>query len=105
MHWDMPGGQGIIRVTAGTCLGLACGVARQATGSIVVPIAIHMLFNALGLAGARRIIVNDTFPTFYMVPTLATALGLLGGAIAIVVAIVLSKRSRTVDGPGRTTSR
>lgn len=92
LHWDMPGGQGIIRVTATTCLGLACGVARQASGSIVVPILVHVGFNALGLAGARRWIVTESFPTHYMVPTLSTLLAAIGVVVAILVALVLRGR-------------
>lgn len=83
LHWDMPGGQGIIRVTATLCLGLACGVARQASGTVAVPILLHMIFNVLGLAGARRWIVTAAFPTHYMVPSMASVLGLFGGALAL----------------------
>ena len=85
LHTDLAGGQGIIRVTVTTCLGLACGVARQHSGSVLVPIAIHAVFNVLGLAGARRWIVTQTFPTHFMVPTLATALAGLGGLVALVL--------------------
>ena len=92
LHWDMPGGQGIIRVTATTCLGLACGIARQASGSIVVPILVHAGFNLLGLAGARRWIVTESFPTHYMVPTLSTLLGAAGATLAIVLALALRGR-------------
>lgn len=92
LHWDMPGGQGIIRVTATVCLGLACGVARQASGSVLVPIVLHAGFNALGVAGARRWLVTETFPTHYMVPTLSSLLGALGGVLAIALAITLRDR-------------
>jgi len=92
LHWDMPGGQGIIRATATTCLGLACGVARQASGSLVIPILVHAGFNLLGLAAARRWLVSDTFPTHYMVPTLGTLLGAVGALVAIVLAVALSSR-------------
>ncbi len=92
LHWDMPGGQGIIRVTATTCLGLACGVARQASGTVLVPIVVHAGFNALGVAGARRWLVTETFPTHSMVPTLSTLIGVLGGVVAITLAIVLRTR-------------
>lgn len=92
LHWDMPGGQGIIRVTATTCLGLGCGVARQASGSIVIPILVHAGFNALSVAGARRWLVTDTFPTHYMVPTLSTVLGVAGGVVALALAVALRDR-------------
>jgi len=95
LHWDMPGGQGIIRVTATTCLGLACGVARQASGSILVPIIIHAGFNALGVAGARRWLVTESFPTHYMVPTLSTLLGALGSVAAI--ALEITRRVRNAN--------
>lgn len=92
LHWDMPGGQGIIRVTATTCLGLACGVARQASGSVLVPIVVHASFNLLGVAGARRWLVSESFPTHYMVPTLSTLLGAVGAVVAIALAIALRDR-------------
>lgn len=92
LHWDMPGGQGIIRVTATTCLGLACGVARQASGSVLVPIVMHAGFNALGVAGARRWVVTETFPTHYMVPTLSSLLGAVGAVVAVALAIALRDR-------------
>lgn len=92
LHWDMPGGQGIIRVTATTCLGLACGVARQASRSVVVPIVVHASFNLLGVAGARRWLVSESFPTHYMVPTLGTLLGALGAVVAIAIVVALRDR-------------
>jgi membrane protease YdiL (CAAX protease family) len=95
LHWDLAGGQGIIRVTVTTCLGLACGVARQHSGSVLVPIAIHGAFNVLGLAGARRWVVTQTFPTHFMVPTLATVLAGLGGLVALVLFFALRNRDKS----------
>jgi len=92
LHWDMPGGQGIIRVTATTCLGLACGVARQASGSVLVAILVHATFNFLGVAGARRWLVSESFPTHYMVPTLSTLMGGVGAVLAVALAVALRDR-------------
>ncbi len=94
LHWDLAGGQGIIRVTVTTCLGLAAGVARQHSGSVLVPIAVHGVFNVLGLAGARRWIVTQTFPTHFMVPTLATVLAGLGGLLALVLLFAARDRNK-----------
>jgi membrane protease YdiL (CAAX protease family) len=92
LHSDLSGGQGIIRVVATTSLGLGCGLARQQTGSLWAPIAMHMAFNTLALAGARRWIVTESFPTHLMVPSLATLLAGLGVTLALLLATLGRRR-------------
>ncbi|HEX4339521.1 MAG TPA: CPBP family intramembrane glutamic endopeptidase [Polyangiaceae bacterium] len=70
LHHDMPGGLGIVRFASALGLGLACGFARQLSGSVLPPMLIHVAFNALSLATARRLVVSDTFPMKSGVPTL-----------------------------------
>lgn len=54
MHHDLPGGVGIVRTVSALCLGLACGVARQWSGSVVVAMLLHFSNNLLGLGEARH---------------------------------------------------
>jgi membrane protease YdiL (CAAX protease family) len=94
MHADLRGGQGIIRIVAASCLALACGSARQATGSLAAPIALHVIFNFLTLASARRWVVFEAFPKFFMVPTLVSMLAGLGALLAVVVAMLGRRRAK-----------
>lgn len=84
LHADMPGGLGIVRVVSAAGLGLACALARQHSGGIAAPIALHIVYNTLSLAATRRWVVTDGFPMLRGVPTLLTALA----AACLVVALV-----------------
>jgi membrane protease YdiL (CAAX protease family) len=81
MHADMPGGLGIVRWVSALGLGLAAGIARHATGSLLGALAVHASFNFWSLAATRRWLVTETFGTYRSVPTL---LALIAG-IAVVV--------------------
>jgi membrane protease YdiL (CAAX protease family) len=91
LHRDMPGGLGIVRFVSALGLGLACGLARQLTSSVVPAILVHVGFNALSLLTARRLVVSATFPMKAGVPTLVAA---VGAALLWAVAIryLLSRR-------------
>lgn len=78
LHRDMPGGMGIVRFVSALGLGLACGIARQQTGSVMTPILVHVLFNTLSITAARRLIVSDVFPVKSAVPTLAMLFAAVG---------------------------
>jgi hypothetical protein len=78
LHWDMSGGLGIVRLVSALGLGLACGIARYATGSVAPAIVLHSLFNFLSVASVRRWVVTETLPTKYSAPTLVTAIGCAG---------------------------
>jgi membrane protease YdiL (CAAX protease family) len=93
MHTGMAGGQGILRVAAASGLGLACGVARQAGGSLAIPVLLHAAFNLLSLSAARRWVVSDTFPNWFMVPTLLSAVAGVGLIAALVVALAWRRSS------------
>jgi membrane protease YdiL (CAAX protease family) len=93
-HADMPGGMGIVRVVSAAGLGLACGVARQATGSTVAAIALHCVFNVLSLATARRWVVTSTFPTRLMVPTLLSLLAVLSLVLLALIVVFSRRRAR-----------
>jgi len=77
MHADEQGGAGIVRVVSTACLGLGCGLARQASGSVVPGMLLHASFNLMALAQLRRWVVLDAFPRHYTVPTLLTLLAAL----------------------------
>lgn len=83
LHWDMPGGLGIVRLVSALGLGLAAGVARSVSGSVGPAIVVHALFNLLSVASARRWVVTETFPTKYSAPTLVTALGAVTALAAV----------------------
>ena len=85
IHADLRGGQGIIRIVAASCLALACGSARQVTGSLAAPVVLHVSFNLLTLATARRWVVLETFPKFLMVPTLVSLIAGVGVMVTLVV--------------------
>jgi len=93
LHHDMPGGLGIVRFVSALGLGVACGLSRQATASVVAPMLVHVGFNALSLATARRLVVSDTFPMKSGVPSLV---GIVAVALAWGVAVhyLFSQRRR-----------
>jgi membrane protease YdiL (CAAX protease family) len=90
LHADMAGGLGIVRVVSAGALALACGVARHHAGSVLAPVVLHMAYNTLSLATARRWVVSDTFPIKLGVPTLLTSVG--AAALLIAVAWLLVRR-------------
>lgn len=76
---DARGGTGIVRVVSALVLGLACGLARQASG-VLAAIALHACFNLLGVLQLRGLAHGATFPKHYGV---ATFYSLLAGACAL----------------------
>jgi membrane protease YdiL (CAAX protease family) len=92
LHRDMPGGLGIVRFVSALGLGLACGLARQLTSSVVPAVLVHVGFNALSLATARRLVVSETFPMKSGVPTLVAAVG-AAALWAVALRYLLSRRA------------
>jgi membrane protease YdiL (CAAX protease family) len=86
MHLGVPGGAGIVRVVSAVCLGLACGVARHASGSLAAPIALHFTYNLVSVAHARGWLVTAARPKIYGVPSAAMGLAVVTGAACFVVA-------------------
>ncbi|HVU00586.1 MAG TPA: CPBP family intramembrane glutamic endopeptidase [Polyangiaceae bacterium] len=89
LHWDMPGGLGIVRLVSALGLGLACGVARAATGSVVAAILVHVPFNLLAIATVRRWAVFPSFPQKWGVPILFWVAAALGAAGALALRYAL----------------
>lgn len=98
MHLGVPGGAGIVRVVSATCLGLACGAARHATGSVVAALALHVVYNLLSIAQTRRWLVTESLPSKYGMPT-ALALGAAVLGIAA-LAVWIAGRTPARSGPG-----
>ena len=93
LHHDMPGGLGIVRFVSALGLGIACGLARQASASIAAPILVHVAFNALSLATARRLLVSEMFPMKAGVPTLVAVVA-VAATWAVAVVYLLSSRGK-----------
>lgn len=85
MHLGVHGGAGIVRVVSAACLGLACGVARHASGGLAAPIALHLVYNLLSIAHSRGWLVTAAFPKVFGVPSLA---GVIAGAALVALAVV-----------------
>jgi membrane protease YdiL (CAAX protease family) len=98
MHADVRGGAGIVRLVSAACLGLACGVARHATGTVVAAMALHVVYNTLGVAQTRKWLVTDALPSKLGMPT---AIVVLAGACTVALAGVglARMRRRVAAGP------
>ncbi|MEZ4437846.1 MAG: CPBP family intramembrane glutamic endopeptidase [Polyangiaceae bacterium] len=70
MHADQSGGAGIVRVAQTASLGLALGVARQASGSIFPGMLLHAAFNALTVAKLRRWLAGPSWPLPLPIPVI-----------------------------------
>jgi len=68
LHADMPGGAGIVRIVQTACLGLALGIGRQISGSIVPGIALHAVFNLMTIAKLRKWLTGPGWPAPLPVP-------------------------------------
>jgi membrane protease YdiL (CAAX protease family) len=96
MHDDMKGGVGIVRVVSTTCLGLACGTARQATGSVLSAIALHLCYNLFSLGQTRHWWNVLGLGAVYGVSAFVAIVGALAGAALLIVVIV--RRSNAAEG-------
>lgn len=95
MHLGVPGGAGIVRVVSATCLGLACGAARHATGSVVAALALHVAYNVLSIAQTRRWLVTASLPSKYGMPTALA----IGAAVLGIAALAVWRAGRTAPSP------
>ncbi len=68
MHTGVPGGAGIIRLVSATVLGVCCGLARQLSGGLWAPIALHVAYNTLGLGHSRNWLVTEALPKVDGIP-------------------------------------
>ncbi len=100
MHADMPGGVGLVRVVATTCLGLAAGAARTVSGSLGAAVVLHLLHNTFSLAASRGWFAG-LGPSVYGVPLPMLGGAAQGGAGMVVLAVVgRGGRSTEAAWPG-----
>jgi membrane protease YdiL (CAAX protease family) len=88
----MRGAVGIVHAVATTCLGLACGLARHATGSVVPPILLHFLYNTIVIGNSRRWFGYPTEPLF---PGTPDAVVYLAGAGLLTALVGVATLHRT----------
>jgi membrane protease YdiL (CAAX protease family) len=101
MHDDMKGGVGIVRVVSTTCLGLACGTARHATGSVVAAMALHLSYNLFSLGQTRHWWNVLGFGAVYGVSTFVATVGVLAASalgVAYVARCAKQRAPRPADG-------
>ena len=102
MHKDLPGGVGIVRVVSTTCLGLASGIVRQATGGVLACVLLHATYNTLVIGAGRKWFATAEEPILDGVPNtmlLLSVAGLLAiGAVAFVRALI-ARRARAAFVP------
>lgn len=100
MHKDLPGGVGIVRFWSTTCLGVASGVVRQATGSVIACVLLHTLYNTIVIGNGKRWFSSPGEETVLEgVPNTLVLLAVLGlvtlGVIAFVRALA-ARRARSI---------
>jgi len=92
MHADLPGGLGIVRWVSALGLALGTGLARQLSGGILAPIALHVVFNACSLATTRRWLVSESFGQKLGVPVLLSLIAAVSALVAVGLALALRAR-------------
>lgn len=100
MHADMPGGVGLVRVASTTILGLVCGASRQITGTIWVPILLHLANNTLTIGSSRRWFSGSAEPLLEGLPD-SIVIAAVAGALVAGGAFAAQKRMarRTASSP------
>lgn len=91
MHADMPGGVGVVRLVATTLVGLACGFARQLSGTLLVPVCLHLAHNVLTIGVARRWLDDGSQPLVGVLPN--NLLVLAGLGLVATLALVIHRRA------------
>ncbi len=102
MHKDLPGGVGIVRVVSTTCLGLASGVVRQATGGVIACVLLHATYNTLVIGAGRKWFSSAEKPILDGVPNTMIFLaivGLLGVGVLAFVRALQARRARSAFIP------
>ena len=87
LHLEGHGGAAIVAATQTLCLGLAAGVARQTSGSVLASIVLHGCFNALTLLGKRTWAKAPKWPLPLPIPLPLwwLALGCTGAALLVIL--------------------
>jgi membrane protease YdiL (CAAX protease family) len=88
MHADMQGGVGVVRVASTTILGLVCGMGRHVTGTIWVPILLHVCNNTLTIASSRKWFTSSGEPLLEGLPNMLVALAIVGLVAAFALFLV-----------------
>ena len=91
MHADMQGSVGIVRVVATTLLGLACGGARWASGSVVAAMLLHFTYNTISIGVGRGWFAGGGEPMLAVVPNPLLILAVTG---ALLAAALMAARAR-----------
>lgn len=97
MHADMPGGVGVVRLVATTLVGVACGVARQLSGTLLAPILLHLAHNVLTIGMARKWLDDGNQPLVGVLPNrllLFAALGLVTTFALFIQRRAISQRAQ-----------
>ena len=98
MHADMKGSVGIVRVVATTCLGLACGSVRWATGSALASVLLHFAYNTLSVGLGRGWFASTSGPMLSAVPN---PLLIIAGASIAALLLLTTKAVRRAPASSR----
>jgi membrane protease YdiL (CAAX protease family) len=105
MHAGMPGGLGLVRVASTTLLGLVCGLGRQVSGTIWVPILLHVVNNTMTIASSRKWFASSGKPVRPIVEGLpdpvviAAAVGLVASALLLAALHLRRKPAPAAEDP------
>lgn len=96
LHADQPGGAGIVRVVQATCLALALGCVRHASGTVWPGVALHAGFNLMSIAKSRKWIVSAGWPVPLPIPILFWHIALICAVFFSLWLVHRSLRARAV---------
>lgn len=105
MHAGMPGGLGLVRVASTTLLGLVCGLGRQVSGTIWVPILLHIVNNTMTIGSSRKWFASPGRPVKPMVEGLpdpvviAAIVGLAASALLLAALRLRRKQAPAAEDP------
>lgn len=91
LHADTPGGLGIVRLVSAMVLGVVCGLLRFKSGTLLAPLALHMVYNLVALGTMRGWLVTANYPTKYGIPTVLGPVS-VACIVLLVVDQVLARR-------------
>jgi len=96
MHADMRGSVGVVRVVATACLGLACGVARLLSGSVLAGVALHLVYNTVSIGLGRSWFGPRADTLVPAVPDPLLALAVIG-VVAAGIALAIRRRRGSAE--------
>ncbi|HEX9297675.1 MAG TPA: CPBP family intramembrane glutamic endopeptidase [Polyangiaceae bacterium] len=83
MHADMKGSVGIVRVVSATCLGVACGTARFLSGTVLLSMLLHFVYNTISLGVGRGWFNGLSEPILLVVPNPLLVAAIAGVMLAV----------------------